>query len=154
MYLNPIGNSIGRWDIIKNQEKRSNMSNKIIVSEELIENHAVPELVRTGAFSPAIKAGPFVFISGCAASDTTQDMKGQSEEAFRYMSMVLSEVGYDMSDVVKIMAYITDESEYSGYSEARKEFFPKNPPASSTVVTGLLFPGLKVEVEAVAYKQP
>ena len=80
-------------------------------------------------------------------------MRGQSEEAFQYMSKVLAEAGYSMSDVVKITAFITDAKEYAGYNKVRRKYFPENPPASSTLVTGLLFPSMQVEVEAVAYKE-
>ncbi len=130
------------------------MTRQVIASEELARQHAAPDLVRSGAFSPAVKAGPFIFVSGCAAAEITQDMRGQSEEAFRYMSLVLAEAGYAMSDVVKITAFITSVEEYGEYSEVRRKYFPEEPPGSSTLVCGLLFPGMKVEVEAIAYKEP
>lgn len=129
------------------------MSGQIVTSEELARQHAAPDLVRSGAFSPAVKAGPFVFVSGSAAGDTTKDMRGQCEEVFQYISKVLAEVGYAMSDIVKLTAFVTSEEEYPEYSEVRRKYFPKSPPASSTLVTGLLFPGMRVEVEAVAYKE-
>ena len=129
------------------------MAGKGISSEELARVHAAPDLVRSGSFVPGVKAGPFVFVSGCAASDTSKDMRGQSEEAFEYMSKVLDEVGYSLSDVIKLLAFVSSAEEYPEYNEVRRSYFPKDPPASSTVVTELLFPGMLVEVEAVAYKE-
>ena len=129
------------------------MAGKVIASEELARIHAAPDLVRSGNFSPGMKAGPFVYVSGCAASDMSKDIRGQAEEVFEYMSKVLDEVGYSMGDVVKVSAFIRRVEDYAGYNEVRRRFLPKDPPASTTVVTDLLFPGMLIEVEAVAYKE-
>ncbi len=59
--------------------------------------------------------------------------------------------GAAMNDVVKITAFLTDLGLYAGYSAARAEAFPDKVPASTAVATpALVFPGLLVEVEAVA----
>jgi enamine deaminase RidA (YjgF/YER057c/UK114 family) len=129
------------------------MAGKIITSEKLARMHGVPDLVRSGSFSPGVKAGPFVFVSGCSARDTSQDIRRQTEEAFEYMSMVLAEAGCSLGDVVKLLAFVADPEDYPGYNEVRRRYFPKDPPGSATVVSDLLFPGMRVEVEAVAYKE-
>ncbi len=131
------------------------MAGQIITSEKLADSNAVPELVRSRAFSPAVKAGPFVFVAGTLAKDRTKDMRGQATEVFEYISAVLAEVGYTMSDVVKIQAFITNKEDYAAYSEIRRKYFPQDPPASTTVVADLLtnvMPGVLLEVEAVAHR--
>ena len=45
------------------------MAGRVIASEELARTHLAPDLIRSGNFSPGMKAGPFVFVSGSAASD-------------------------------------------------------------------------------------
>ena len=130
------------------------MPGKIITSEELAQRSAAPDLVRAGYFSPAVQAGPFVYVSGTAAHDFSKDIRGQTTEVFDYIARVLAEAGYALTDVVKIQAFVTKTEDYSGYNEVRRSYFPTNPPASTTVVTALLFPGMLVEVEAVAYKDP
>ena len=69
------------------------------------------------------------------------------------MARVLAEAGYIMSDVVKLTAFVGSMEEYPNYNELRREYFPKDPPASSTLVTDFIFPGMQVEIEAVAYKE-
>ena len=93
-----------------------------------------------------------VYVSGAAAKDLTKDMAGQAEEVFEYIGLVLSEVGYSLSDIIKVQAFVTDKELYREYNDVRTRFFPNNPPASTTVVTDLLFEGMLVEVEAIAYK--
>ena len=51
----------------------------------------------------------------------------------------------------EITLSLTDTGRYAEYSAARAEAFPNNIPASSTVtVADLVFPGMLVEVEAIA----
>ena len=128
------------------------MGGTTITSDRLAENHVRPELIRSGSFAPGIKAGPLVYVSGAAAKDLTKDMAGQAEEVFEYIGLVLSEVGYSLSDIIKVQAFVTDKELYREYNDVRTRFFPNNPPASTTVVTDLLFEGMLVEVEAIAYK--
>ena len=48
-------------------------------------------------------------------------------------------------------SFLTDLDRYAGYSAARAEAFPDKVPTSTAVATpALVFPGLLVEVEAVA----
>ena len=120
------------------------MAGKVITSEEL---------ARSRSFSPAVKAGPFVYLSGAAPFDGSKDMEGQATEVFEYISTVLAEVGYALSDVVKVQAFISKAEGYSGYNKVRRSYFPTDPPASTTVVASLALPDWLVEVEVVAYKE-
>ncbi len=109
-------------------------------------------MIRSGAFSAGMKAGPFLYVSGCIAGDLTKDMAGQAREEFSFIELVVKEAGYALTDVVKLQAFITDPVNYPAYSAVRKEFFPKDPPASTAVVTGLLIPEALIEIDVVAYK--
>lgn len=129
------------------------MAGRVIRSEALEEAHAVPELIRSGAFSAAMRAGPSVYVSGCIATDLSKGMAEQAEEVFEYISLALSEEGFSLNDVVKLQAFITDIDEYGEYSGARKKYFPTEPPASTTVIAGIIVPGALVEIDAVAYRE-
>ena len=129
------------------------MAGKIITSEELAQNSGAPEQIRSGALSPGVRAGPFVYVSGTGARDLGKDIRGQTEEILGYISRVLAEAGCEMRDVVKIQAFITRAEDYAGYNEVRRKYFPKDPPASMTVVAAMIFPGMLVEVDAVACKE-
>ena len=58
-----------------------------------------------------------------------------------------------MNDIVKVQAFIRNVADYEGYNEVRRRFFTLYPPASTTIVADFLFPGMLIEIEAVAYKE-
>lgn len=120
------------------------MAGRVITSEEI---------ARSRSFSPAVKAGPFVYVSGAAPFDGSKDMQGQATEVFEYISRVLSEAEYSLTDVVKVQAFIASAEDYAEYNRVRRTYFPEDPPASTTVVARLALPEWLVEVEVVAYKE-
>lgn len=81
------------------------------------------------------------------------DMKAQTRQVYQNIQDILAAAGASMRDIIKINTYITDQSKFMEMLEVRKEIFGDNPPASTAVVVaGLAFPGLLIEVEAVAIK--
>ena len=58
-----------------------------------------------------------------------------------------------MGDVVKITVYMTNINLLRDTHEVRAQYFPDPPPASTGIeVSALAFPGLMIEIEAVAVK--
>ena len=108
-------------------------------------------------FNQGIRVGDTVYVSGQVAFDPEgdivggDDMEAQARQVFANIRTVLEMAGATMNVVVKITAFLTDLGRYAGYSAARAEAFPGRVPASTAVATpALVFPGLLVEVEAVA----
>ena len=106
----------------------------------------------------AVKVGEVLYISGQIALDPSGalvgagDMKSQSQRVFGNIEAVLKMAGGTLENVVKITAYLTDMSRYGEYNEVRGRFLKNHRPASTTVqVVALAFPGLLVEVEAIAH---
>ena len=106
----------------------------------------------------AVKVGEVLYISGQIALDPSgalvgaDDMKAQSQRVFGNIEAILRMAGGTLENVVKITAYLTDMSRYGEYNEVRGKFMKDHLPASTTVqVVALAFPGLLVEVEAVAH---
>jgi 2-iminobutanoate/2-iminopropanoate deaminase len=104
--------------------------------------------------------GNLIYVSGQVAYDSNGqlvgegDMKEQTHQAFRNIRTVLEKAGSGIKDIVKINTYITDGSRFMDMIAARTEIFGDNPPASTAVVVAALaFPGLLVEVEAIAIKR-
>jgi len=106
----------------------------------------------------AVKMGNLLFISGQIALDPggkvvgENDMAAQSRKVYDNIEAILDQAGGTFENIVKVTAYLTDMSRYPQYNEVRAKVFQKYRPASTTVeVSGLAFPGLLVEVEAVAF---
>ena len=79
------------------------------------------------------------------------DIGAQTRQIFQNMRRILEAGGASLRDVVKVTVFVTDIRYRDGYGEARLEFFPANPPASTLVqVAGLAIPGALIEIEAVA----
>ncbi len=104
--------------------------------------------------------GNMIYVSGQVAYDSSGqlvgegDMKAQTHQAFNNIKTVLGKAGSGLKDVVKINTYITDASKFMDMLAARSEILGNDPPASTAVVVAALaFPGLLIEVEAVAIKR-
>ena len=109
-------------------------------------------------FSQGVRVGDTIYVSGMVALDAEGevvgrgDMSAQTRKTFENMAAVLAEAGATLDDIVKITAYVTDMGKYAEYTQARAEAFAGNLPASATIATpALVFPGLLVEVEAIAH---
>jgi 2-iminobutanoate/2-iminopropanoate deaminase len=104
--------------------------------------------------------GNTIYVSGQVAYDSNGqlvgegDIKAQTHQAFNNIKTVLEKAGSGLRDVVKINTYITDASKFMDMLAARSEILGNDPPASTAVVvSALAFPGLMIEVEAVAIKR-
>lgn len=110
------------------------------------------------ALSPGVQVGEFLFISGNVGQDGSGalvgpgDCEAQSRQVMNNLRTIAAAAGASMSDVVKITCFLTDVNDYAAYGRVRSEFFPTDPPASSTViVAALVRPEFLVEVEAVVH---
>jgi len=125
------------------------------MSRKVIEAPNAPKPV--GPYSPAIRVGNFVFVSGQGAIDPSSgkfvgehDIKVQTKRVLDNIQNVLKGAGLSMEDVAKVTVFLKSAADFSGMNEVYRTFFPQAPPARSTVVTNLLFPEMLVEIEAVA----
>ena len=113
--------------------------------------------LKAATFSPGVKVGKLLFISGQVSIDPDGNIVGrgdfsaQCRQVFENMKLVLDKAGASFSDIVKINAYMTDLRNYSTYAKIRGEYFKEQYPASTVVgTTGLVYEGLMLEVEAIA----
>src|SRR6202171_3745539 len=117
---------------------------------------------RTGAggqplpFSSAVKAGPFVFVSGqVAMGDNGEIVPGgieaQTRQTLKNVERALALAGCALKDVVKSTVWLDDAREFWTFNRVYAEFFPDNKPARSTTQATLMIDA-KVEIEVVAYQ--
>jgi enamine deaminase RidA (YjgF/YER057c/UK114 family) len=109
-------------------------------------------------YSRAVAAGDYIFVTGCTSVDGGEivhsgDARAQTAQAIANVGTALSELGADLSDVVRTRMFVTDITRWEEIGEAHREAFGEIMPATSMVqVSALIDPRLLVEVEAVAYK--
>jgi enamine deaminase RidA (YjgF/YER057c/UK114 family) len=65
---------------------------------------------------------------------------------------ILQGCGADLEDVVKCSVFLHDVKEFDLMNEVYAEVFGPNKPARTTVGTGMVALGMKVEIDCIAYK--
>lgn len=106
-------------------------------------------------FSPAIRAGDYLFISGQASvDDTGAIVTGSFEEecrrSFENLGRILAGAGLGFGDVVQVRNYVGRQEDLAEFNRIYRDYFREPFPARTTIVNclGTL---LKFEVEAIAY---
>ncbi len=109
-----------------------------------------------GPYSQAIRTQSLVFASGQAGLDpNTGDLvqpgvEAETRQVLTNIKNVLEAAGSSMSLVVKTTVFLVDMGEFPKMNAIYAEFFPKDPPARSTVGVAALPKGARVEIEAIA----
>jgi len=120
-----------------------------------IEVVEMPGQLEGMPFSPAVKAGGFIFPSGQIGIDTetmelAEGVAGQMTKAMENLGGVLAASGASFADVVKCTVFLGDIGYYGEANEAYVRFFPGKPPARSAVAVSGLALGALLEVECIA----
>ena len=111
---------------------------------------------RTLSLSKAIRAGDFVFLTGQIPMSNGEPMtvgtvEDQTKVILEDIKATLKEAKCDMEDVVKSMIWLRERADFPGFNKIYGDYFPKDPPARSAIVSELLV-DVRVEIEVIAYK--
>jgi aminoacrylate peracid reductase len=108
-------------------------------------------------FSPAVRAGNLLFLSGMTATDENLNLVGpgdivaQTRYIFQRMEAVLKSLGASCANIVSTTEYLTTTENYKGTAAVRREFFKGTyPVATGVIVSGLLREGALIEISAIA----
>lgn len=110
-----------------------------------------------GPYSHAVRAGDFVFVSGQAALDpeTSRPINGtvaeETRQTLNNVKAILAASGATLDDVVKCSVFLSDIRDFAAMNAIYNEYFGRAKPARTTVQASLPAPGLKVEIDCVAY---
>ncbi len=108
-------------------------------------------------YSPAVKAGGFIFVSGQIPMDaaTTEmsygDIQHETRLTLTNIQRILEGSGSSLADVVKVNVYLADERDFAQMNEVYVEFFGKDRPARTTIGCRFANPKMKVEIDCIAY---
>jgi len=111
-----------------------------------------------GPYSPAIRAGDFIFVSGqVPVNPQTQqmelsDIRGETRLVLTNVQNLLRAAGATLADVVKCSVFLVDGADFPAMNEVYAEFFGDAKPARSTIVCQFAMPGMRVEIDCIAYK--
>ena len=112
--------------------------------------------VDTGAYSAAVEADGWVYVSGHASLELAtgevigDDIETQTRTTLEHIRKVLGEAGCTMDDVVKSTCHLADIRDFAAFNGVYSGFFTGVRPARTTVQSVL--PGILVEIDVVARK--
>lgn len=111
-----------------------------------------------GPYSPAIRAGDFIFVSGqVPVNAETQkmelsDIRGETRLVLTNIQRLLKGAGASLTDVVKCSVFLSDGQDFTAMNEVYSEFFGDAKPTRTTIVCQFAMPGMKVEIDCIAYR--
>lgn len=122
-------------------------------SRHLISGHSPYE--RVAGFSRAVVVGDRVHVAGTApipgdGSPPPESAYEQARLCLAIIAEALGRAGSSVEDVVRTRMFVTDAAHWADVSRAHGEVFGEIRPAATCVVTSLLDPSWKVEIEAEA----
>ena len=106
-------------------------------------------------FSPAVRAGGFVFVSGQASVDDAgkivpDTFQGEFRRSLENARRILAAAGLTFADVVQVRSYVDNPADLPEYNHLYREYFADPFPARTTTVNGL-GGALKYEIDLVAF---
>ena len=103
----------------------------------------------------AVVVGNTVYVAGTApitpdGSPPPEDSYEQARLCFETIGRALEEAGASFENVVRTRVYVTDPVHFDGVARAHGEVFREIRPVNTTVVTSLMDPAWKVEIDVDA----
>ena len=126
------------------------------MSVEMLGQSPVASDRQARPFSPATRAGDFVFVSGQVPVDDAGEVvaasiEAQTRQVFKNIEKVLALAGCTLQDVCKVGVWLDDARDFGSFNRVYMECFCDHRPARSTVESRLMI-DVRLEMDVVAYK--
>ena len=111
-----------------------------------------------GPYSPAVRAGDFLYVSGQGPIEPGSgqfrlgDIAQQTRLVLENVRRILEGCGARLEDVVKCSVFLAEASDFAAMNAVYAEFFGPHKPARTTVAAVLVAPGMKVEIDCIAWR--
>lgn len=135
---------------------------RTIVVNELANASARSEVTNAeviGPYSPAVRIGNLLFVSGQIGLDPATgqlagpEIEAQTQQALRNLGTVLSGAGFDSSHVVQCTVYLKDMNDFQRMNLIYGGYFQEGHyPARTTVEVSNLPRNTIIEIAAIAFK--
>jgi len=108
-------------------------------------------------YSPGVRAGNTVYVSGVLALDTAGklvgagDVKAQTRHVLESIKAVVEAAGGSLDDVVYNAIFLKDLADYGKMNEVYATYFPSPPPARYCIRADLVKPEFLVEISSIAH---
>ncbi|HEX7867705.1 MAG TPA: RidA family protein [Variovorax sp.] len=107
-------------------------------------------------FSPAVRAGDFIYVSGQVPVNKEGELvvggiEAQTRQVMENIKTVLALAGATLDDVCKSTCWLQDARDFGAFNRIYMSYFGENKPARSTTEARLMIDA-RVEIDVVAYK--
>ncbi|MEY4094781.1 MAG: hypothetical protein RLZZ53_1980 [Acidobacteriota bacterium] len=122
--------------------------------KELVTATGAPKAI--GPYSPAVKVGNMLFLSGSIPLDPETGavveggIQAQATRVMENIKGLLSAAGADFTNVVRTTVYMIDLGEFAAMNEIYASYFAAPYPARSTVQVSKLPRDVRVEIDVIA----
>jgi 2-iminobutanoate/2-iminopropanoate deaminase len=108
-------------------------------------------------FSEGYVAGNTLYVAGQQGPDshgkvTGTDITLQTTNAIAAIEKIVKEAGFQMTNIVSVIVYVTDLNDVPKMNEVYKRLMADPKPARATVQVAGLIGGAKIEISAVAVR--
>lgn len=108
-------------------------------------------------FSPVVEANGVLYLAGHVGrnpetGEYPEGIKAQTHQTLDNIGRVLESVNAGFEDVVRCQVFLTDPKQFADMNSVYRAYFPKNPPARTTVAVALAAPAAKIEIECTAVR--
>jgi len=109
-----------------------------------------------GPYSPAIRAGNLLFISGQVGFDPVTgalvdgDISAQTDQVMRNIGALLRAAATDFGHVVRMTVFLADMGEFAQMNDVYARYVVDPPPTRSTVQVARLPRDARVEIDVIA----
>lgn len=127
------------------------------MTRELITARTAPPAI--GPYSPALRVGNFLFLSGQIPLDPATgqivdgDIRAQTTRVLENMRELLNAGGADFSHVARTTIFLADMADFGVVNEVYATYFSAPYPARATVQVARLPKDVRVEIDAIAVIQ-
>ena len=110
-----------------------------------------------GPYSPAVRAGQMVFISGQVPIDPASgnlvdgDIAAQTRRVFDNLGALLKAAGLSYANVVRTTVFLADMNDFAAMNQTYATFFSEPYPARSTVQVSRLPKDARIEIDVIAH---
>jgi len=110
-------------------------------------------------YSDGVVVGNTLYIAGQEGEDENGKLKAggiatETRGARENLAKIVKAAGFELKDVVSVTVYLADLKEFDAMNKVYREFMPDPKPARATVQVVRLVNDARIEISAIAVKQP
>src|SRR3954466_10868783 len=119
-----------------------------------ISSNSAPKAI--GPYSPAVRAGQLLFVSGQIPLDPATgqmvagDVAAQTRRALDNVGALLTAADRSFADVVRTTIFLADMNDFAAVNEVYGQYFKEPYPARATVQVARLPKDARVEIDLIA----